>query len=107
MNIYKQSRLTSPLSIEDVRILLNLRSHATLSRVEAGKQTPNFDIAIGYHVLFNTPLGDLLKGEIERCRLYLESYSELRRDQLLEKGSSMAHADKLIFLEQFDQDVKN
>jgi DNA-binding XRE family transcriptional regulator len=104
MNIYKRSRLTSPLSIEDVRVLLNQKSHATLSRVEVGKQIPSLEIAIGYHVLFKTPLVELLQSEIDRCKLYLESYSKFRRDQLLERGNMMIHADKLVFLEQFEDE---
>ena len=102
MNLYKRSRLTSPLSIEDVRILLNQKSHATLSRVEVVKQIPSLEIAIGYNVLIKTTIIELLQGEIDRCRLYLESYSKFRRDQLLEKGNTMIHADKLVFLEQFE-----
>lgn len=107
MNIYKQARLTSPLSIEDVRILLNQKSHATLSRVESGKQIPSLEIAIGYHVLFKTPLVELIQSEIDRCRLYLESYAELRRDQLLAKGNTMVNANRLVFLEQFEEDAQN
>ncbi len=99
MNIFKKARRTSPLSKDDVRILLNQKSHGSLSRIESGKRLPSKNIVIGYHVLFGTPLNDLLKSEIEQYQQDLEGFVEVRIGQLLEKGNIMETSECLIFLE--------
>lgn len=107
MTLLKKARLRSPLSLEDVRVILNVKCHATLSRMELGKRSPSLEVIVGYHVLFNIPIQDLLLREIEQMKTHVEGYVEYRKNQLSEKSNSMAVADRLVFLEEFGDDVKN
>lgn len=102
MTIFKKARLLSPLTLDDVRFLINHKSWSALSRIEAGKRNPSKEVAIGYHVLFNIPLDELFTREIEQFKVFLEGYTEARVEQLKEEGAGMLSAERIVYLEQLN-----
>ncbi|MCR9171518.1 MAG: helix-turn-helix domain-containing protein [bacterium] len=107
MHVLKKARKRSPLTLDDVRMLLKQKSWGTLSRVENGKRYPSLEMVVCYHVLFAEPLEVLLKREIEEFRLFLEGYAEARIDEITYQSNGVDLAERIHFLSQFTEDGKN
>ena len=101
MRELKKARLKSPLTLDDVRMLLKQKSWGPLSKIETGKRHPTLDVVIGYHVLFDVPFEKLLKREIEEFKLFLEGYVETRIDEISIKGNGVDLAERIYFLQKF------
>ena len=69
MNITKQLkeiRLGTPLLIKDVAVLLGHKNWSKLCRVESGKQAPSWEVILGYHLIFDIPLIELVPHDSKR-----------------------------------------
>lgn len=103
MHELKRARKRSPLTLDDVRMLLKQKSWGPLSRVESGKQHPSLDVVIGYHVLFNIPFEQLVARETQDFKVFLEGYAEARIDEITHTSKSVDLAERIHFLKQFTE----
>ncbi len=99
----KKARLRSPLTVDDVRMLLKQKCWSSISKMETGKRFPTLDTIIGYHVLFGIPLEELLKREIEQFKLFLEGYAQVRIDEIAEKSNGVNLAERIYYLQKFTE----
>ena len=49
----------------DVSQVLGCSSYHTISRIERNERTPSLEMVIGYHLLFGTPVTELLPPEFD------------------------------------------
>ncbi len=107
MNILRKAREQSRLTLDDVRYLLNLKSWASLSKVEAGKRFPTKEMAIGYHVLFGISLTDIFQSEIDTTKVLLECSVASRIEDVQAKSNGIIQVERLLALEQIQSNVSN
>lgn len=107
MHELKRARKRSPLTLDDVRMLLKQKSWGPLSRVESGKQHPSLEVVIGYHVLFDIPFEELVKRETQEFKVFLDGYVEARIDEITHKGNSVDLAERIHFLKHFTEHGAN
>ena len=92
-------RKSSPLNQSDVAFIMQLPDYSNISRWEHGQRTPNVDVLFVYHLLFGTPVENLLdqqKGNtnkvvIERIKLLLA--------ELQARNPSQKVTRRVVFLE--------
>lgn len=103
----KQARQRTPLTLDDVRVLLHQRSWGPLSKIEAGKRSLTLDVLVGYHVLFGVPVETLLVREIGQFRNTLESRVEARIEEIASKSNSVDLAERIYYLQKFTKYEQN
>ncbi|GAB5417020.1 MAG: hypothetical protein Crog4KO_18870 [Crocinitomicaceae bacterium] len=107
MHPLKKARRGSPLTLDDTRMLLKQKCWGAISRIESGQRYPTLEMLICYHILFDTPLEDLLHREIVDFRLQLEEKAEVRIDEITQKGNSVDFVERIHFLNQFSGNGAN
>jgi transcriptional regulator with XRE-family HTH domain len=100
MNIQHQYlrmfRKRSPLRQSDIAAIMGLREYSSISRWEKGERSPNIDMLLVYHVLFDIPIENLFKGQnwgyegevVERIQRLIEQLKPSAGDRKIAKRIS-------------------
>ena len=65
INHLRSYRKNSTLTQYDVAMLLQLKGNSIISRCEKGFRNPSLEMIAIYHLLFDTPMQDLIANHIE------------------------------------------
>lgn len=103
----KDVRLSTPLLLKDVCALLGLSSWSKLSRVEAGKSEPSWEILFAYHLIFSTPLDRLLPGETMRMKRLIRERTLPYLNSIELDPSNPDDINRVSFLQQLYEQLKN
>jgi transcriptional regulator with XRE-family HTH domain len=103
MSIQKNSlrlyRKKSPLNQADVAYILQLPDYSNISRWEQGLRTPNHEVLLAYHVLFEMPVEKFLILQKDyMARLVLEHSKSLLLELQKLKQSQKVDS-RIAFLE--------
>lgn len=106
-NEFKRTRLTSPLILDDLRVLLGQKGWGSLSRVEAGRQPPTHDMILMYHLIFSRSLEGLLIRDIERMKRSLKKRIIERIDDLKSTRNMIDVGERVRYLEEIYEKCEN
>ncbi|MBS1595578.1 MAG: helix-turn-helix transcriptional regulator [Bacteroidetes bacterium] len=75
-NLLRVVRKRSQLTQHDLASILQLSDYSNVSRWEAGMRTPNVEVLLTYHLLFQVPVEELFfRQRAEICRVILPRLS--------------------------------
>tara|TARA_R110002051_G_scaffold2660_1_gene14280 strand:+ start:25856 stop:26203 length:348 start_codon:yes stop_codon:yes gene_type:complete len=100
-NILKQTRIEADVMQQDVAFLLNIDT-ANLTRYENGTRTLTPEILLMYHILFGTPISELLKPLSQRIKKNL-----IQRSTLLHTQAKPKHTPKSVHSSSYIQAIVN
>ena len=107
IKILKDVRKRTPLLIKDMCALLHLKSWGTLSRVEAGKQVPSWEIILAYHLLLDIPIEELVKQDRERLKKVLRERINVHVNSLLPEARNPEVHERINYLSEIYERLKN
>ena len=82
-NFLRLVRKRTQLTQVDIAAILRISDYANVSRWEQGQKTPNVEVLLVYHLLFNVPVESLFERQKEQLKPIIlprirERISELR-----------------------------
>lgn len=76
-NLLRVVRKRSQLTQHDLAFVLSLSDYSNVSRWEAGMRTPNVEVMLTYHLLFQVPVEELFfRQRKEICKAILPRLEE-------------------------------
>ncbi|MCC6816190.1 MAG: helix-turn-helix transcriptional regulator [Saprospiraceae bacterium] len=100
-NYLRVYRKRSGLIQEDIAYLLNLPDYSNISRYEKGQRSPNTELLLTYHHLFDVPVESFYEQESEIVKVNLiqkakDLITELKKDNQITLKNTL----RIKFLEQ-------
>ncbi len=105
--IFKKLRSETPILLEDLSKLLNLRDWTSVSRVESGNQQPTRDMLLLYHLLYDKEISKLMKGELEKMKTIFACRTVEQIERLKERNNPFDTQERIEYLDAFYEKITN